>query len=149
MAAKRRIWDQLAASTRKRYISKGKALGQSERQVKQYYESGGNMGAYRGHKPHAGASERQWAAMVAAAKVAQLNQDGDITLILENLLAKGFKPAWITAKLNEKRESRGAYRSPINRALRRAGNKDAGREPGRSRYYKRTHPADIEIYYYH
>lgn len=146
----RKGWDQLAASTRKRYLSKGKTLGQTEPQVKAYYESGGDMSAYRGHRKRPGTSERQWSAMVAAAKRAKLDQDtnGHYDVILESLLAKGFTPSWIIDKLDEKADSRGTYRSTAARALRKQS-VDAGWQPGRKRYHRRNVIADIELFYYH
>lgn len=151
MAVKKpRRWESLADSTRKRYLAKGRTLGQTEAQVKAHYLSGGDMSAYRGHRKHAGASERQWSAMVRAAKAARLDEDttGDMTVILESLLAKGYKPAWIVSKLTEKKDSRDTYRSDLARKLRKQ-RIDAGWQPGRRRYHKRDQPADIELYYYH
>lgn len=146
--AKPRVWERLSDTTRKRYISKGRSLDQTPEQVRAYYESGGTMGAYRGHKPHYGASERQWSAMLAAARRSRLDEDGNTTQILENLLAKGFKPNWIVHQLDLKADSRDAYRSPLNRAKRKA-KRGAGREPGASRYKRRVLIADVEIYWYH
>lgn len=147
-APKPRVWEQLATSTRERYVSKGKALGQSEAQTKAHYVGGGDMSAYRGHRKHAGASERQWAAMKKAAKQSWLDEDGDIDTILESLLSKGLKPGWIIVRLNEKRGSRVTYRTAFARAVRKKGI-DAGWQPGRRRYHARLQYADIEIFYYH
>ena len=145
---KPRVWEQLAPSTRKRYLSKGRSLGQTEAQVKAHYLAGGNMSAYRGHRKHAGASERQWSNMVRAAKQARLDEDGDLEAILESLLSKGLTPQWIILKLREKEDSRDSYRSTLARELRKKG-VDTGWQPGRRRYHARLQYADIEIYYYH
>lgn len=170
--AKPRVWERLSDTTRKRYISKGRSLNQTPEQVRAYYESGGTMGAYRGHKPHYGASERQWAAMVAAARAAGLHQDAEgyytnerkhilspratiigrqfITTTLENMLGKGFKPRWIIARLREKKDSRDTYHTAIKTAIRnRDRNDDRGYQPGRARYHARPLIADVEIYWYH
>lgn len=148
--AQPRNWQRLAASTRQKYLSRGRTLGMTPAQVEQYYLTGGDMRVFRGHRPHPGASERQWSAMLWAARAARLNEDveGDWRIVLENLLAKGFTPTWIIERLEEKRDSRDTYRSVLARQQRKR-NDPAGWAPGRPRYFKRTSPADIEIYYYH
>lgn len=152
MAKPRKIrpWDQLAESTRKRYIAKGKRLGLSPAQVQAHHAAGQPMGAFRGHAPKPGASERQWGAMLAAAKAARLHEDVDypISVILESLLVKGYKPEWIIRKLVEKKESRDTYRSKTAHQLRKSGDK-RGWDPGRPRYFTRDIRADIEIFWYH
>ena len=148
--ARRRSWETLSESTRKRYLSKGRSLGQSAAEVIRLYESGGNMSAHRGHPSRAGGvSERMWTRLRAAARRARLQQDGDVSDILESLLGKGFKPQWILDKLDEKEESRDAYRNPFNRMLRNAGQRNAGIQPGNDRYHQRIQYADIELFYYH
>lgn len=150
MATRPRNWAKLKPSTRDRYLAKGRKQGLTPAQTEQLYMSGAPLGEFRGHRPRPGASERQWARMVQAAKAARLNEDveGDFRIVLESLLAKGYKPAWIIRKLEEKKESRDTYRSPAAGVLRKQG-KAAGWEPGRSRFFKRDQPADIELYYYH
>lgn len=147
---KPRNWASLKPSTQKRYLGKGRALGQTEAQVQAHYTGGGNMGAHRGHRQHAGASERQWGALIQAAKHAKLDEDvdGPMEAILENVLSKGFTPAWILHTLAEKAESRDTYRSKLAR-VQRTKSIAAGWEPGRGRYQRRNLVADIELYYYH
>lgn len=150
MSGRARNWDRLKQSTRDRYLAKGRKQGLTAEQVKSTYLSGVPLGEWRGHRPHPGASERQWSAMVRAAKQAHLPEDvdGDYTIVLESLLAKGYKPAWILKKLAEKRDSRDTYRSSAARIARAKG-KSVGWDPGRPRYFARALPADIELYYYH
>jgi hypothetical protein len=111
------------------------------------------MSLYRGHAKHAGASERQWATMVRLSKRARMDEDPpaeNITTVLESLLAKGFKPSWIIARLEEKIDSRDTYRSRAAKLLRQQfPNEDYGYNPGRRRYYGRNFYADIELFYYH
>jgi hypothetical protein len=150
--ARPRVWGNLSATTRKRYLGSGASQGLTEAATIRLYESGANLGVFRGHRPHPGASERQWSAMLAAAARARLEEDTEgepVSTILDSLLSKGLKPNWIIKTLDEKADSRDIYRSRINRARRRAGDKTAGTEPGRSRYLRRTQYADVEIYWYH
>lgn len=150
--ARSRTWDALSASTQKRYIATGKRLGQSADEVRRYYESGGSMSVYRGHAPKHGLSEYRWRKLRKAAKDAGLEGDltgGDtVSGVLESLLRKGFSYEWILKRLIEKKESRDAYRDPVNVRLRAEG-AHAGRQPGNERYHKRALHADIEIYFYH
>jgi hypothetical protein len=147
--AQPRSWARLSANTQHRYLTRGRRLGMSEAQVIAQYESGANISILRGHPSHHGLSEKRWTQLRTAAKASQLYEDGDIAIILDSLLAKGFSFKWILTKLTEKKESRDTYRAPENREARRRGDKDAGREPGRTRYYGRSQIADIELYYYH
>lgn len=151
MASRRRSWDALAASTRKRYLSKGRSLGQTAAEVQRLYESGGNMSVYRGHPARpGGVSERMWTRLRTAAKRARLERDGNVSDILDSLLSKGFKSTWILRKLEEKEDSRDTYLAPHNRMLRRTRiNPDAGKQPGQRRYFGRPQYADIELFYYH
>ena len=117
-------------------------------QVIEYHRSGQNMGAFRGHRKHPGASERQWNSLVKAAKAAKLDQDVDhIDVVLESLLVKGFSVEWILRRLDEKRDSRAQYRTTRKRSQRSAGDPN-GWDPGRTRYFKRSYRADIELYWY-
>lgn len=155
MASRPRRWENLSPSTRKRYASKGRTLGQTEAQVKSFYESGGRMSVYRGHPTRPGnVSERMWTKMRAAAKASRmqrgLDEGSNISDVLESLLGKGFKPQWIIDRLIEQKESRDTYLSPTARYMRRINpHQDAGYQPGRSRFHNRVMHADIELFYYH
>ena len=152
--AQPRRWDRLAASTQRRYLSAGRKQGLTPQQIQQHYESGGSVSAWRGHRQHAGASERQWRKLKAAAKRAELDKDvdnpGDVDNILESLLSKGLTVDFILQKLGEKHDSRTIYRSWLKRRQRNERPfDDAGYNPGRQRYNGRVTHADIELYYYH
>ena len=157
--AQRRVWERLAEATRKRYVARGKSMGQSEAQVRAHYESGGSMATYRGHPPRYGVGERMWTRLRKEAKKAELDKDladpdthtsGDVTIVLVSLLSKGFSPQWILDRLAEKQDSRSTYRSRAAKLLRKQFPKmDWGWDPGRKRFYRRTLIADIELYYYH
>lgn len=77
-----------------------------------------------------------------------MDPPGDPRVILDNLMSKGFTPAWIIRRLEWKVESRATYRTTLARSQRSQGI-DAGWQPGRRRYFKRNIVADIELYYYH
>lgn len=149
--AKPRNWTLLAASTQKRYTNKGAKQGLTPAQVEAAYMSGRPLGDWRGHPKRPHASERQWGQLVKAAKAADLGKDvdGDYTVVLDSLLQKGYAPAWILQKLAEKKESRDTFLLAANVRARKQGHDMAGRQPGRRRYFGRSQPADIELYYYH
>lgn len=156
--AKPRNWDALSERQRKRYLSKGKKQGFTDDYTRRYYETGGDLREFRGHRSRYGTSEKTWTKLRRAAYAAKLETDhpkgqtGDafVVYVLESLLSKGFKPQWILDKLAEKRNSRDTYRSVFAKALRKQfPTSDAGYNPGRKRFHARNQIADLELYYYH
>lgn len=145
-----RDWSTLGAAQQKRYLNASVNRGLTAAQIRAHYESGASLKDWRGHAPRP-VSEKRWTALRAAAKRAELWRDVDDTnQTIEKLFNLGFSYEWILHALQEKANSRSTFRTALMKALRKNNPRaDAGYNPGRARYKKRTPHAPRELFFYH
>lgn len=164
--ARAKVWENLGANQRKRYLGAGAKHGVSAAEVQRRYEAGESFREWAGHGPNPhrpGVTEYQWRQLKKAAKTAELgnvprpkgrSESLEATILLETALQKGapFDYQWLMRRLAEMARDRSIFRSERKRRQRAMG-LDAGWQPGRKTYYTKYlgkySVSSKELWFYH